>query len=221
MLEVVEKSESVSWKLEYEAALPSASPSPSNKRKISPHSPLVLRKCKSGSVVPTGLMTRSLDLSLARSNSYTAGSSEHPALCRTVSSHAVQRVGSLRRKIVPSFETLSESTESESDESKKNSPVEARAEVVTPAPVDITGPEAAGSDDEMCEISSSSEIEIGIEQEHDHLTDKRSQEDNSHSDSPGSDTDPDLTIRSNLKKTSGCHLESPDTEAELTIKTGE
>ena len=217
----MEKSESVSWKLEYEAALPSASPSPSNKRKISPHSPLVLRKCKSGSVVPTGLMTRSLDLSLARSNSYTAGSSEHPALCRTVSSHVVQRVGSLRRKIVPSFETLSESTESESDESKKNSPVEARAEVVTPAPVDITGPEAAGSDDEMCEISSSSEIEIGIEQEHDHLTDKRSQEDNSHSDSPGSDTDPDLTIRSNLKKTSGCHVESPDTEAELTIKTGE
>lgn len=208
MLEVVEKSESVSWKLGYEAAGPSASPSPSNPRKISPHSPLMLRKCKSGSVVPSGLMTRSLDLSLARSNSYTGGSSDHQALCRTVS-HTVQRVSSARKKILPSFETLSESTESESDESKKNSPVELRAEVVTPAPVDITGPEAAGSDEDICEISSSSEIEIGIEQENDHLTEKRSQDENS--DSPGSDTEPDVTIRSSLKKTSA--------EEEVTIKT--
>ena len=219
MLEVVEKSESVSWKLQYEAALtnlppplPSASPSPSTKRKISPQSPLVLRKCKSGSVVGGGgLMTRSLDLSLARSHSYTGSSSDHPALCRTVSGHPVQRGGSCRRKILPSFETLSESTESESDESKKNSPVELRAEVVTPAPVDITGPEATGSDEDICEISSSSEIEIGIEQENYHLTEKRSQDENS--DSPGSDTEPDVTIRSSLKKTSA--------EEEVTIKTGE
>ena len=239
VLEVVEKSESVSWKLEYEAALSCAAPalpSPSVKRKISPHSPLMLRKCKSGSVVPSGLMTRSLDLSLARSNSYTAGSSgtastsEHQSLSRTVSSHAVQRAGSVRRRILPSFETLSESTESESDESKKNSPVDTesqlsdlRGDVVTPSPVDITG-----SDDEICEISSSSEIEIGIEQDSDNLADKRFQDENSHSDSPGSDTDPDLTIRSNLKKTSESlvgkpvsDLESPDTEVELTLKTGE
>ena len=104
-------------------------------------------------------MTRSLDLSLARSHSYAGTSSDHPALCRTV------RGGSCRRKILPSFETLSESTESESD-----SPVErgegrgegegegsqlknTREEVVTPAPVDIS---ATGSDDEICEISSSS-----------------------------------------------------------------
>ena len=214
---MVEKSESVSWKLEYEAALPSASPSPSNKRKISPHSPLLLRKCKSGSVVPSGLMTRSLDLSLARSNSYTGGTSDHPALCRTVSSHTVQRVSSVRKKILPSFETLSESTESESDESKKNSPVGVRAEVVTPAPVDITGPEATGSDEDICEISSSSEIEIGVEQENDLLTDKRSQDE--HSDSPASDTEPDVTIRSSLKKTSGVPMESPDEE--VTVKTGE
>ena len=244
VLEVVEKSESVSWKLQYEAALtalppplPSASPSPSNKRKISPQSPLVLRKCKSGSVVvggAGGLMTRSLDLSLARSHSYTGTSSDHPALCRTVSGNPVQRGGSCRRKILPSFETLSESTESESD-----SPVEragsqldnTREEVVTPAPVDIS---ATGSDDEICEISSSSEIEIGIEQHNDHLSrlhqDKKLQEDHSHSDSPASDTEPDVTIRSNLKKTSESlaerpavsDLESPDdTEPDLTVKTGE
>ena len=238
MLEVVEKSESVSWKLQYEAALtnlppplPSASPSPSNKRKISPQSPQVLRKCKSGSVVAGGggggggLMTRSLDLSLARSHSYTGNSSDHPALCRTVSGHPVQRGGSCRRKILPSFETLSESTESESD-----SPVEragsqldnTREEVVTPAPVDIS---ATGSDDEICEISSSSEIEIGIEQDNDDFSrlhqDKKLHEDHSHSDSPASDTDPDVTIRSNIKKTAVSDLESPDTEPDLTIKTGE
>merc|ERR1712117_886956 len=57
VLEIVEKSESVSCKLEYEAALSSlppplpsnsssTNPSPAIKRKISPHSPLMLRKCK-------------------------------------------------------------------------------------------------------------------------------------------------------------------------------
>ena len=185
-------------------------------------------------------MTRSLDLSLARSHSYTGTSSDHPALCRTVSGHSVQRGGSSRRKILPSFETLSESTESESD-----SPVErsggggggsqltnSREEVVTPAPVDIS---ATGSDDEICEISSSSEIEIGIEQHNDDLSrlhqDKKLQEDHSHSDSPASDTEPDVTIRSNIKKTSESLVERPvalsdlespdDTEPDLTVKTGE
>ena len=188
-------------------------------------------------------MTRSLDLSLARSHSYTGTSSDHPALCRTVSGHPVQRGGSCRRKILPSFETLSESTESESD-----SPVErggggggggsggsqlenTREEVVTPGPVDIS---ATGSDDEICEISSSSEIEIGIEQHNDDLSrlhqDKKLQEDHSHSDSPASDTEPDVTIRSNLKKTSESLVERPplsdlespdDTEPDLTVKTGE
>ena len=238
VLEVVEKSESVSWKLQYEAALtnlppplPSASPSPSNKRKISPQSPQVLRKCKSGSVVAGGggggLMTRSLDLSLARSHSHTGTSSDHPALCRTV------RGGSCRRKILPSFETLSESTESESDspvERGGSEPGNTREDVVTPAPVDIS---ATGSDDVICEISSSSEIEIGIEQDNHHLSrlhqDIKLQEEHSHSDSP-SDTDPDVTIRSNIKKTSECLVEKPvvsdlespdDTEPDLTIKTGE
>ena len=118
VLEVVEKSESVSWKLEYDASIISAdsSPSPSTKRKLSPQSPLMLRKCKS-----SGLMTRSLDMSLGRSNSYTSGT-DHTTLCRTQS--LIQRNGSIRRKIIPSFETLSESTESESDDSKKTSPVD-------------------------------------------------------------------------------------------------
>lgn len=201
VLEVVEKSESVSWKLEYDASIMSAdsSPSPSTKRKLSPQSPLMLRKCKS-----SGLMTRSLDMSLGRSNSYTSGT-DHTSLCRTQS--LIQRNGSIRRKIIPSFETLSESTESESDDSKKNSPVDfndkkgsskqkgscddidnQRIEMTTPAPVDI-----AGSDDEMCEISSSSEIEIGEEQ------DIFNQQDESSESEPGSpDTEPEVTLRSDL-----------------------
>jgi len=201
VLEVVEKSESVSWKLEYDASAISAdsSPSPSTKRKLSPQSPLMLRKCKS-----SGLMTRSLDMSLGRSNSYTSGT-DHTSLCRTQS--LIQRNGSIRRKIIPSFETLSESTESESDDSKKNSPVDfndkkgsskpkgscdeidnQRIEMTTPAPVDI-----AGSDDEMCEISSSSEIEIGEEQ------DIFNQQDESSESEPGSpDTEPEVTLRSDL-----------------------
>jgi len=201
VLEVVEKSESVSWKLEYDASMISAdsSPSPTTKRKLSPQSPLMLRKCKS-----SGLMTRSLDMSLGRSNSYTSGT-DHTSLCRTQS--LIQRNGSIRRKIIPSFETLSESTESESDDSKKNSPVDfndkkgtskqkgscdeinnQRIEMTTPAPVDI-----AGSDDEMCEISSSSEIEIGEEQ------DIFNQQDESSESEPGSpDTEPEVTLRSDL-----------------------
>jgi len=149
-------------------------------------------------------MTRSLDMSLNRSNSYTSGT-DHTTLHRTQS--LIQRNGSIRRKIIPSFETLSESTESESDDSKKSSPVEfndkqgnskqnssvneinnQRIEMTTPAPVDI-----AGSDDEMCEISSSSEIEIGEEQ------DVFNQQDESSESEPGSpDTEPEVTLRSEL-----------------------
>ena len=237
VLEVVEKSESVSWKLEYEAALSalppplpsstSASPSPASaKRKISPHSPLLLRKCKSSGVGAANLMTQSLDLSLARSHSYQADqqlTSEHTPLCRTVSTHSLPRTNSCRRKILPSFETLSESTESESDESKKNSPtVDTHHEIVTPAPVDIGGV----SDDEVCEISSSSEIEIGVDQDHgiDSISPKRFLEDLSPSDSP--DTEPEVTIRSALKKMSGDNTDkddeepnSPDTEADRTLRS--
>merc|ERR1712223_490336 len=89
-----------------------------NGRKISPQSPLALRR-----VVSAGLMTRSLGPldgigGLARSNSYSAGT------CDSRTPVTVQRSGSVRRKILPAFEPLSESTESESDDSKKNSPVE-------------------------------------------------------------------------------------------------
>ena len=63
VIEVVEKSESVSWKLEYQEGEPAfplltSSPGPGtpgapNVRKISPQSPLALRR-----VVSAGLMTR-------------------------------------------------------------------------------------------------------------------------------------------------------------------
>ena len=228
VLEIVEKSESVSWKLEYEAALsaippplPSATPSPAIKRKISPGSPLMLRKCKSGGLASGNLMTQSLDLSLARSHSYTEPSGGHTPLCRTVSSHALPRTGSVRKKILPSFETLSESTESESDESKKNSPTaedDTHKEIVTPAPVDI----GDVSDDEVCEISSSSEIEIGLDPDPVPVREdqvRRLTEDLSTSESP--DTEPEVTIRSNLKKSEDDNtgdLVSPDTETDRTLR---
>jgi len=231
VLEVVEKSESVSWKLEYEGALsslppplPSSSVSPGSvKRKMSPGSavsPLVVRRCRS-----TGLMTQSLDLSLTRSQSCDHSSSAHHSpLSRTVSTHALPRSNSVRRKILPSFEPLSESTESDSDESKKNSPVtetrvevvtplddlvdDARVEVVTPAPVDI----GDVSDEEVCaEISSSSEIEIGVDPA-DITTDAL----HSHSDDTP-DTDPEVTIRSGVVRSTEDSvtdlLASPDVEA--------
>ena len=58
VIEVVEKSESVSWKLEYQEGEPafpllSSSPGTPGGRKISPQSPLALRR-----VVSAGLMTR-------------------------------------------------------------------------------------------------------------------------------------------------------------------
>ena len=255
VFEIVEKSESVSWKLEYEAALsslppplPSSSPSPGLKRKVSPGSagssvsgsPLALRKCRSSG---PAIMTQSLDLSLTnqrpmsrdqpirgpdlgRSLSYTSPG-EHQPLCRTVSSLALPRSGSVRRKILPPFETLSESTES--DESKESSPVTEedtrRQEIVTPAPVDI----GSMSDDEVCgEISSSSEIEIGLDEDPrphrpelslPEVARRPPEPDLSHSDSP--DTEPEVTIISSLQV-----LEvreepalSPDTETEVTIRS--
>lgn len=200
VLEIVEKSESVSWKLEYEGALSSlppplpstTSPAPV-KRKVSPASPLVLRKCKS-----SGLMTQSLDMtSLTRSHSIGSADTSsrgHSPLSRTVSSHVLPRSNSVRRKILPSFETLCESTESDSDESKKNSPEHESMErvIVTPGPVDI----GDVSDEEVCaEISSSSEIEIGVEPDH---ADQPGADHGSYSDSP--DTEPEtVTIRSGLR----------------------
>ena len=239
VFEIVEKSESVSWKLEYEAALsslppplPSCSPSPALKRKVSPSStsssvsgsPLALRKCRSSG---PALMTQSLDLSLARSHSYT-GQASHTPLCRTPSSgHSTPRAGSIRRKVLPPFETLSESTES--DESKENSPVteeegDTRQEIVTPAPVDI----GSMSDDEVCcEISSSSEIEIGLEEDTLPLRQEtslpeasRRVEDLSHSDSP--DTEPEVTIRSSLQVaevTKDDPTLSPDIETDRTLRS--
>ena len=68
-----------------------------------------------------------------------------------------------RKKSPPQFETLSEYTD-ESDESKKSTPCEDRqekqdgghAQLPQPHPIEIEN-----VDDDLCEISSSSEIEIG------------------------------------------------------------
>jgi len=234
--EIIEKSDSVSWKLEYETAgsqtslnsgsmtdgvgTSSACASPIFKRKLSPKSPLLLRKCKSnGSSTmkeKVGLMTRSLEFgqehsTLSRSNSYSSGCNttqdgSHAVLQRTAS--LMQRNGSVRRKIVPSFETLSESTESESDDIKKNSPGEKQdsshhtdeeassRNLSTPGPIDIVS--TCTSEDDLCDISSSSEIEIGGDEEPTWIV--RKTEDDVDSDSePGSpDTEPEVTLRADL-----------------------
>jgi len=154
VLEVVEKVESVAWKLEYD--LPDSGISPRLSRKLSPQSPLFLRKCKSSS-----LMTRSLDRTnlLMRSNS-SPNATSSPLLARSAS---------MRRKVSPqTLNTLNEFTD-ESDESRKSSPDQDPAldlkqaiqvdlgGLDQPAPVDIVG----YSEDALSEISSSSEIEVG------------------------------------------------------------
>ena len=94
-----------------------------------------------------------------------------------------------------------------------------RQEIVTPAPVDI----GSMSDDEVCcEISSSSEIEIGLEEDTLPLRQEASRrlEDLSHSDSP--DTEPEVTIRSSLQVAEGTKDDptlSPDIEADRTLRS--
>jgi len=181
VLEIVEKVESVAWKLEYD--LPESSPRVA--RKISPQSPLYLRKCKS-----SGLMTRSLDRTnmLTRSNSSPTNNALTLANLNSPTSPLLKRSTSIRRKVSPpQFETLNEFTD-ESDESRKTSPDEHRssggggdcasgvrstltvvdtravraatptrkAVLEQPDPIDI-----GLFEDDMCEISSSSEIEVG------------------------------------------------------------
>ena len=74
VLEVVEKSESVSWKLEYQEgeAFPLLS-SPAGIRKLSPQSPLALRR-----VVSAGLMTRWRRLLLSSFRELLQSSQFHP-----------------------------------------------------------------------------------------------------------------------------------------------
>ena len=130
-------------------------------------------------------MTRSLDCpgpALGRSHSYTAGTGGHEA--GSPHHRALHRTPSTRRKPgLPALETFSESTESESTEEG------GRQEVTTPGPVDISG----GSDcEEMCgEISSSSEIEIGEEEE---VAGQAAVQE----ELPSPDTEHELTIRSDV-----------------------
>jgi hypothetical protein len=54
VLEIFEKNESVSWKLEYNEAEAEMCGSPNLKRKLSPHSPLTIRKSRNGKPHPGG-----------------------------------------------------------------------------------------------------------------------------------------------------------------------
>ena len=125
---VVEKEESVAWKIEYQEdeilATGSANASPALKRKSTP---------------PAQMMTKSLD---------------------RLTNRPVSRSNSVRKKIMPSFEPLSESTESDSLE-------EQFSQQQSIGGIACTKPEKPASvniddlDDDIGDISSSSEIEIG------------------------------------------------------------
>ena len=132
---VVEKEESVAWKIEYnegEEIIQQQQQIQNNSSNRS--SPALKRK----STPPAQMMTKSLDR-LSMNNK--------PA----------SRSNSVRKKIIPSFEPLSESTESDS--------LEEQFKVKNPNPDDHEKPASVNIedlDDDIGDISSSSEIEIGI-----------------------------------------------------------
>merc|ERR1719266_1574570 len=118
---VVEKEESVAWKIEYEGEeqISSLNASPSLKRKATP---------------PAQMMTKSLE---------------------RLTNRPVSRSNSVRKKIIPSFEPLSESTESDSLEEQFKVDTIISNKPEKPASVNIDD-----MDDDIGDISSSSEIEI-------------------------------------------------------------
>eukprot|EP00095_Tigriopus_kingsejongensis_P012174 maker-scaffold345_size201316-snap-gene-1.22 protein:Tk12174 transcript:maker-scaffold345_size201316-snap-gene-1.22-mRNA-1 annotation:"hypothetical protein BRAFLDRAFT_63857" len=132
VLEVVKKTESVAWKLEYDELMgvfpPCYTPSPSLSRKVSPNSPRMPRRSSSQSMENVHVPCKPDSLALNRSNS-------------------------VRKKAVHTFETVSESSESPELLRDELKPI---LTPTTPDPVNIGGDfEDLGS-----EISSSSEIEI-------------------------------------------------------------
>merc|ERR1712037_850436 len=141
--QVVEKSESLSWKIEYQQESDQESTSAS---------PLLQRRKQT----PPMMMSRSLERPSRRNN-------ESPtALTRSLS-----RSNSTRKKIIPSFEPLSESTESDSLEEQLQKSKEGRIRNHSGHldHLEQDKPPAAVSIDDMLDedigdISSSSEIEI-------------------------------------------------------------
>jgi len=141
--QVVEKSESLSWKIEYQQESDQESTSAS---------PLLQRRKQT----PPMMMSRSLERPSRRNN-------ESPtALTRSLS-----RSNSTRKKIIPSFEPLSESTESDSLEEQLQKSKEGRIRNHSGDldHLEQNKPPAAVSIDDMLDedigdISSSSEIEI-------------------------------------------------------------
>lgn len=147
VLEVVEKIESVAWKLEYKEDQDSAPES-----NASPGS--VRRK-----TTPPAMMARSFEHRSGKDLSST------PIMARSCTA-SLSRSNSVRKKIIPSFETLSESTESDSleeplqhqDNLQIKKPEAVQEEIIKPTPVSVPIDDIL--DDDIGDISSSSEIEI-------------------------------------------------------------
>ena len=117
LLEVVEKCDSLSWKIEYQedeieavAGAAGAGASPVLKRKVTP---------------PAQMMTRSLERPIKGKDG------------QTLMTRSLSRSNSTRKKIIPSFEPLSESTESDSLEEQLQKDQEEPKDVKPPASVDI------------------------------------------------------------------------------------
>ena len=137
---VVEKEESVAWKIEYNEGEEIIQQQQIQNNSSNRSSPALKRK----STPPAQMMTKSLD--------------------RLNVNKPASRSNSVRKKIIPSFEPLSESTESDSLEEqfkvsnqfheKSSNPSDQDNK---PASVNIED-----LDDDIGDISSSSEIEIGM-----------------------------------------------------------
>lgn len=134
LCEVVEKNESLSWKIEYQEGSDQEIGSSSA-------SPLLAKRSSN--------MTRSLERPSSARRSESPSSS---GLSRSLS-----RSNSSRKKIIPSFEPLSESTESDSlEEQLLKADQQPSKQHQAPAAVNISD----DLDDDIGDISSSSEIEI-------------------------------------------------------------
>lgn len=137
LCEVVEKNESLSWKIEYQEGSDQEICSSAGA------SPLLAKR--------SSTMTRSLE---RPSSSSTKRRSESPNAASGLS-RSLSRSNSSRKKIIPSFEPLSESTESDSLEEQLLKDDEKEPSKIAPS-VNISD----DLDDDIGDISSSSEIEI-------------------------------------------------------------
>ncbi len=174
ILEVVEKNESVAWKIEYNpdeqqqqhhrerqnshnSDSGSVGCSPRLRRKASA-SPSSTPRSRSKSGSRTGSESAAA-MSRSYNRTFSVPKEHEPLMVRScVGVPSVSRSDSVKKKIIPSFEPLSESTESDSLEDALKDEPEVKKE--TSPSVNIVARDEDLDMDDIGDISSSSEIEI-------------------------------------------------------------